>query len=184
MATQVPSKKEVALKFLEESVISIFLNPRAKESRVPEQFKKLPQLRLDVGLNMAVNIPDLNFDDEGFSCTLSFNRTPFWCSVPWKQVFAIMGDEDRAVVWPDDVPPEGQQGTRASKEDDAGREDSDGPAVAAVPQSAPAAERAAKAAPARARAQKTEKKNGLQAIQGGVSDGKKRELPPYLRVVK
>jgi hypothetical protein len=159
MATQVPSKKEVALKFLETSVISIFLNPRAKEARVPEQFKKLPQLRLDVGLNMAVNIPDLNFDDEGFSCTLSFNRTPFWCSVAWKHVFAIMGDEDRAVVWPDV-----QQGTRAGKEDEE--------VEAAPPQ--------AEAKPVR----KTAKKNTLQAIQGGVTDGKKRELPPYLRVVK
>jgi hypothetical protein len=179
MATQVPSKKDVALKFLEESVISIFLNPRAKEARVPEQFKKQPQLRLDVGLNMAVNIPDLNFDDEGFSCTLSFNRTPFWCSVPWKHVFAIMGEEDRAVVWPDDVPPEVQQGTRAPKEDS----DASVREIAAAPESAPAAPtHAAKAAPARAR--KTEKKNSLQAIQGGVPSGKKRELPPYLRVVK
>jgi pyruvate/2-oxoglutarate dehydrogenase complex dihydrolipoamide acyltransferase (E2) component len=110
VASQVPSKKEVALKFLESSMISVFLDPRPKNVIVPLQFKSQPQLRLDVGLNMSVQIPDLQFDDEAFSCTLSFNRTPFWCVIPWPSVFAVMGEDERAVVWPDDVPPEIQQG--------------------------------------------------------------------------
>jgi hypothetical protein len=116
VASQVPSKKEVALKFLESSMISVFLDPRPKNVIVPLQFKNQPQLRLDVGLNMSVQIPDLQFDDEAFSCTLSFNRTPFWCVIPWPAVFAVMGEDERAVVWPDDVPPEVQQGQRPAKE--------------------------------------------------------------------
>jgi hypothetical protein len=40
------------------------------------------------------------------SCTLSFNRTPFYCVVPWPGVYAMVGDDGRGMVWPDDVPPE------------------------------------------------------------------------------
>jgi len=44
---------------------------------VPAYFKKQPQLVLQVGLNMAIQIPDLKVDDEGVTCTLSFNRARF-----------------------------------------------------------------------------------------------------------
>jgi hypothetical protein len=40
------------------------------------------------------------------SCTLSFNRSPFYCVVPWSSVFAMVGDDGRGMVWPDDVPQE------------------------------------------------------------------------------
>jgi hypothetical protein len=55
---------------------------------------------------MPVPIPDLRLDEEGMSCTLSFNRTPFFCVVPWPSVYAMVGDDGRGMVWPDDVPPE------------------------------------------------------------------------------
>lgn len=171
MAAQVPSKKDVALKFLEVSLISIFLDPRGENVRVPDQFKKLPQLRLDVGLNMAVPINDLAFDDTGFSCTLSFNRTPFWCSVPWTHVFAIMGDEDRAVVWPDEVPPEVQQGSRMKEVESKPSEPNQAPAAEAKPAPEPRA----------AAAPKTAKRKPVPAA---APEPKKRELPPYLRVIK
>src|SRR6202022_5111453 len=73
---------------------------------VPPWFKKNPQLVLQVGLSMPVPIPDLRLDDDGLSCTLSFNRAPFFCVVPWTSVFAMVGDDGRGMVWPDDVPAE------------------------------------------------------------------------------
>lgn len=104
-----PPKKEVALALLERSNdkgIYVHLDPRQAAVVVPPWFKKQPQLVLQIGLNMAIPIPDLRLDDEGMSCTLSFNRSPFFCVVPWASVFAIVGDDARGMVWPDDVPAE------------------------------------------------------------------------------
>src|SRR5579883_1488941 len=101
-----PPKKEVALALLERSSVNVHLDPRQTAVVVPPWFKKQPQLVLQIGLNMPVPIPDLRLDDQGMSCTLSFNRSPFYCVVPWGSVFAMVGEDGRGMVWPDDVPAE------------------------------------------------------------------------------
>jgi len=106
MTQLLPPKKEVALALLERSNVDVYLDPRAKGVVVPPQFRKEPRLILKIGLNMPVPIPDLRLDDESLSCTLSFSRSPFYCVVPWPSVFAMVGDDGRGMVWPDDVPQE------------------------------------------------------------------------------
>jgi hypothetical protein len=106
---QPPPKKEVALALLQESSMFIHLDPRRPDVVVPKWFMGQPQLVLQVGLNMAIPIPDLKVDEVGVSCTLSFNRAPFWCRIPWSAVYALVGEDGRGGVWADDVPPEIQQ---------------------------------------------------------------------------
>lgn len=106
MTQLLPPKKEVALALLERSNVDVYLDPRAKGVVVPPQFRKEPRLILKIGLNMPVPIPDLRLDDDSMSCTLSFNRSPFYCIVPWSSVFAMVGEDGRGMVWPDDVPQE------------------------------------------------------------------------------
>lgn len=106
MTQLLPPKKEVALALLERSNVDVYLDPRASGVVVPPQFRKEPRLILKIGLNMPVPIPDLRLDDESMSCTLSFNRAKFYCVVPWLSVFAMVGDDGRGMVWPDDVPQE------------------------------------------------------------------------------
>jgi len=106
MSDPLPPKKEIALALLERSSVHVHLDPRAQGVLVPAWFKKQPQLVLQIGLNMPVPIPDLRLDEEGLSCTLSFNRTGFFCVVPWPSVYALVGDDGRGMVWPDNVPPE------------------------------------------------------------------------------
>ena len=101
-----PPKKEVALALLERSSVYVHLDPRQNAVVVPPWFKRQPQLVLQIGLNMPMPIPDLRLDDDGLSCTLSFNRSPFFCVVPWASVFAMVGEDGRGMVWPDDVPAE------------------------------------------------------------------------------
>jgi stringent starvation protein B len=101
-----PPKKDVALALLEESTVRIFLDPRRDGVIVPAWLRKQPQLLLDVGLNTPIPIPDLHVGDDAISCTLSFNRSPFYCVIPWTAVFALLGDGDRGMLWPDDVPDE------------------------------------------------------------------------------
>ncbi len=83
---QSPPKKDVALALLEESSMFIHLDPRRPDVLVPKGFMGQPQLVLQVGLNMAIPIPDLHIDEVGISCTLSFNRAPFWCRIPWSAI--------------------------------------------------------------------------------------------------
>ena len=106
MTQLLPPKKEVALALLERSNVDVYLDPRARGVVVPPQFRKEPRLILKIGLNMPVPIPDLRLDEESMSCTLSFNRSPFYCVVPWSSVFAMVGEDGRGMVWPDDVPQE------------------------------------------------------------------------------
>ena len=44
---------------------------------------------LDLWPAAPVPIRDLELDDDGLSVTLSFNRTPFHCVIPWVAVRAI-----------------------------------------------------------------------------------------------
>jgi stringent starvation protein B len=106
---QPPPKREVALALLEESSMFIHLDPRRPNVLVPKGFLTQHQLVLQVGLNMAIPIPDLTIDEAGISCTLSFNRAPFWCRIPWTAIYALVGEDGRGGVWPEEVPPEIQQ---------------------------------------------------------------------------
>lgn len=217
--TRLPKKKDVALALLEQSTVFVHLDPRSERVHVPVWFKKQPQLVLQIGLNMAVPIPDLQVDDEGLSCTLSFSRTPHFCQIPWAVVFALVGDNGRGMVWPDDVPPEvtaqaeNQARDKAKAEEAAGRlravpaqpapkDERTGRAAtkrksrakkpAAVPAHAvappskaeetkakPAPKRKRKAEPQPAPAPAAEAAEARKPVAKG-----KRELPPYLRVVK
>ncbi len=111
-----PPKKVVALALIEQSSVHLHLDPRAPGVVVPAWFKQQPQLVLQVGMNMPVPIPDLYLDDEKMSCTLSFNRSPFFCIIPWDAVFAMRGDDGRGMVWPDSLPPEVAKAGTAPRE--------------------------------------------------------------------
>jgi hypothetical protein len=112
---RLPPKKDVALALLEQASMYIHLDPRADSVQVPAWFKKQPQLVLQVGLNMAVPIPDLRVDEQGLSCTLSFNRSPFFCMIPWRAIFALVGEKGQAMVWAEDVPAEVAAQAQAQK---------------------------------------------------------------------
>ena len=163
---RLPPKKDVALALLEQASMYIHLDPRADSVHVPVWFKKQPQLVLQVGLNMAVPIPDLQVTDEGLSCTLSFNRSPFFCSIPWRAVFALVGEKGQAMVWAEDVPAEVAAQAQAQKQP------AERPRAHLRPvgegESAPAQPAAAEAKPeAVAPAKKTSAKKSARAAKEG-----------------
>jgi stringent starvation protein B len=113
-----PRKKAVALDLLERTSVFVHLDPRRPGVIVPAGFTKQPQLVLQIGLNMAISIPDLDVTEEGITCTLSFNKRPQFCSLPWSAIYALIGEQGGGMVWPEDVPPEvvSQQQSAAKKE--------------------------------------------------------------------
>jgi hypothetical protein len=187
--------------------VYVHLDPRHVTAVVPAWFKKQPQLVLQVGMNMPVPIPDLHVDDDGLSCTLSFNRSPFFCVVPWASVFAMVGDDGRGMVWPEDVPAEiARQAQVHGIDGGAQKEPARAPvaAKAAAPTKAkktrkrpplasvadrasaspPKATKTARAArPDRARAQEATPPTPVRPVPP-VERPKRKQLPPYLRVVK
>jgi len=108
MVSQVnlPGKKDVARALFLKGSVLMHLDPRLDNVVVPSWLRQQPQLVLTVGLDMAIPIPDLRVDDDGVYGTLSFNRSPFTCKVPWEAVFALVGDDGRGMVWPQSMPEE------------------------------------------------------------------------------
>jgi stringent starvation protein B len=113
-----PPKKAVALDLLERTSLFVHLDPRRPGVIVPLVFAKQSNLVLQIGLNMAIAIPDLEVGESGISCTLSFNRRPHLCRLPWSAIYALIGQEGGGMVWPEDVPPEvvAQQRSAAKKD--------------------------------------------------------------------
>jgi stringent starvation protein B len=175
-----PPKKEVALALLERSSVHVHLDPRAGGVAVPVWFKKQPQLVLQIGLNMPVPIPDLRLDDEGMSCTLSFSRQPFFCMVPWSSVFAMVGDDGRGMVWPDDVPPEiASQARQAEGAPAAGATSAASATEAQTPAKRPAPKRAP--APVEAAAEERPKAKKSRAKKPRASASASGEAEPEIR---
>jgi stringent starvation protein B len=208
---RLPAKKDVALALLEQSTVFVHLDPRREEVRVPPWFKKEHQLVLQIGLNMTIPIRDLDVGEDALSCTLSFNRSPHFCRIPWSSVFALVGENGRGMVWPDDVPPEvaAQAARQQAKEKPklhAVAEERPAPRAPAqleVPKPAKARrprkprpakdpavaapeqrKRRARPAPALAAEPAAEAPKAQPAARSASGPGSKRELPPYLRVIK
>lgn len=101
-------KKDRLLEVLADDWAFVYLDSRRPGVVVPPWLKKNHSLALQIGHNMTKPIPDLQIDDEGFRCTLSFSLAPHWCSVPWDAVFCIRSDshKDRVYHWPESMPEE------------------------------------------------------------------------------
>jgi stringent starvation protein B len=170
---KLPPKKEVLDSFLENGSARIYIDPRRVGALVPQWFSKQPELVLRVGYTLSPPIPDLKVTDDAVSATLSFNRAPFFCKMPWSVIFAIVSDvSGRGVVWPEDVPIESQllkpqrpHPIQAVRSRDAAP---DAPRVA--PSLGP---------------KKAQEPPDADSTSTDAGEGKpKRKLPPYLRVVK
>jgi hypothetical protein len=207
-----PPKKDVALALLQGPRLFIHLDPRKPDVIVPPHFKRQAQLVLQVGLNMAVPIPDLRVDDEGVTCTLSFNRSPFWCRLPWSALYALVGEDKRGMIWPDEVPaevesaqkqqkgpepqgakPRGQRGAKKRERPPREREVDEKADLKSGEAAAQGREMRTSARPlaplpisARPLTPGAARTAGAPPTKGPDEAAKpgKRELPPYLRVVK
>lgn len=161
-----PPKKVVALAILEQSKVRLHLDPRADGVVVPLQFKRQPQLLLDIGLNLPVPIPDLYLDDDKITCTLSFGGRPFYCILPWPSIFAMVGDDGRGMVWPESLPPEVVAAQSMPKEAK--------PKLAAVPPPPPS----------EAKVEKEEKKPAAKKASPAKMPGAKKTSPAPAKKTK
>jgi stringent starvation protein B len=197
--TVLPPKKDVMVALIQRSSVYIHLDPRREGVRVPPWFRNQPQLVLQVGLNMAIPIPDLGIEDDAVSCTLSFSRSPHFCYVPWPAVYALMGEDGKGMVWPDDIPPEvaAQQAEQARKErakervkvaptgvkNKAGSRPNQGASSDKAPHPASPVQNVA-TRPSRSEDSGAKREGRAGGGAEARKKDSKRPLPPYLRVVK
>ena len=105
------SKRELVEAFLREEggMANVTFDTKRVGVKIPAYLKRDAAATLAFGYEMAVPIPDLVVDGDGFSGTFSFMRQPFFCRVPWSAVFVVgpyEGDEDGTehTVYPRAVP--------------------------------------------------------------------------------
>ncbi len=101
-----PSKREQLEALLQQGSVFVHLDPRRPGVSVPSWLARRPQLVLQLGYNFPIPIPDLTIGADGVRCTLSFNRAPHACVVPWAAVYALVAQDGAMSVWSDDLPPE------------------------------------------------------------------------------
>lgn len=205
-----PLKRDVAKMLLRKGSLFVHLDPRASDVFVPPWLRHQAQLVLQVGFDMPIPIPDLRVDDDGVFGTLSFSRNPFTCAVPWHAVFALVGDEGRGMVWPESMPPEiaaevEREAMRSKISGDAepprrsdfvrgdfdsrtnGRRDSDSRGTRILregPYADIAGPKEREPAVLRAAEPRAPRRGDSNRPPAGRTAGRRRALPPYLRVVK
>jgi len=224
-ASLLPPKRDVALALVQTATsVFIHLDPRGAEVLVPSWFKNQPELVLQVGLNLVPPIVDLDIGADALSATLSFNRRPEFCKIPWSAIWGLVGDDGRGMIWPESVPPEvaarapgrasgagkagsgksgsgkaggGKVGSGKVGSGQVGAGKATGPARkgaghlrAAGPSSDPAKPSEATSAPATlneatsAPAESAQEAKSTDESLAPSAAPRKRELPPYLRIVK
>lgn len=199
MSSPLPNKRDVTVALLQSSFsVFVHLDPRRERVSVPPQFRRQPHLILEIGLNMPVPIHDLVVDDDGITCTLSFNRSPHWCRMPWSSVFAIVGQDQRGMVWPNDVPADSQfrfaqvpqeeakpkpRAVRAVRSDTPEEPVADEEKTDTQAEADGADETRAEAPPPEADDAEGRVEEGSTSPEPAPKS-KGRKLPPYLRVVK
>lgn len=93
------SKRAVVAHMLQLGDVMLHLCPRIEGVVAPERFMHMEVLVLHVGLNMPVPISDLALDDDAIRATLSFDREPFHCVIPWNALMGASIEPDVAVIW-------------------------------------------------------------------------------------
>jgi stringent starvation protein B len=185
-ASMLPPKREVALALVQTATsVFIHLDPRPADVNVPSWFKSQPELVLQVGLNLVPAIVDLDIGQDALSATLSFNRRPEHCRIPWSAIWGLVGDDGRGMIWPESVPPEvaarapgRPTGAKAGGPERGARKSGGGHLRAA------GQPKEAQQAPTSAPAKPEQAPTAAPAGSGSTAPPARRELPPYLRIVK
>ena len=147
-------KREALEALLKTTWAYLHVDGRMSGVDLPDWLRE-PAVKLQLGYDMPLPIPDLRIDDEGVVATLSFRRIPHRCVLPWSAVYAVTDLDGQGVMFPADVPAEVQGSFAAAPAPGSP------PAAAAAAEDVPAA---ATAAPEPARAGKKPRPSHLKLV--------------------
>lgn len=128
--TPTKSKQEVLDELLDKGMVQVLVDARQKGVEVPPHL--IGDLQLRLNLSRRFGLP-LVFDDDGIIATLTFQKIPHECKLPWEAIYAIISYvTGEPFLFPEDVPLE------VVLEADNTIDKPAGPRPAAVPQPQPA----------------------------------------------
>ncbi len=98
------AKREALLNMLEEGLIAIILDARHPDVVVPSYLKN--DFDLILKLSYRFGLPDLEIGEDAISVTLSFNKTPHFCHIPFDAIWGIsqLSQVDDVAIFIEDVP--------------------------------------------------------------------------------
>lgn len=101
-------KLEVFRQLVDQGMVMVVMDTRRKGVQVPPRFADDYQLRLNFSLKFYID--DFEYDEYGVRASLSFNKVPYYCDIPWHAIYALNSQAvEQGVMWPDDVPSELQE---------------------------------------------------------------------------
>lgn len=86
--------------------VFVHVDPRVPGVSLPEWLRRDAQVVLQLGIDLPIPIPDLRVDENGFFGTLAFHDVSYPCEANWDAVFALVGEDGRGMVWPESLPRE------------------------------------------------------------------------------
>jgi stringent starvation protein B len=100
-----PEKLRMFARLIEQGMTMVSLDARREGVRVPHHLAG--ELLLNLNFSLRFGIDDFAFDDDGVRASLTFNKVPFFCEIPWSAVFQMTStvNADR-MMWPDSLPAE------------------------------------------------------------------------------
>lgn len=102
---QEESDKKHALfaKWLELGTVCVLFDARSLDAKVPKEFEKRGDLRLNFCYEF--HVPDFGFNERGVWSTLTFDSGHFFCVVPWTSVYGLQSAKlNQGAVWFESFP--------------------------------------------------------------------------------
>lgn len=115
-STQSKEKQEFFTKLINAGLTLTKFDPNSPGVQIPAFLKKEEAVALKWSHKFGIS--DFSYDSNGISATLSFNREPFYCVVPWEAISDIWLDSDKnfGKTWENN--PDGESGTEPELEKD------------------------------------------------------------------
>ena len=100
-----PEKLRMFARFVDQGMTMVSLDARREGVRVPQHLAG--ELMLNLNFSLRFGIDDFAYDDDGVRASLTFNKVPFFCEIPWGAVYQMTStvNADR-MMWPDSLPAE------------------------------------------------------------------------------
>ena len=100
------AEKEAMFRAAAERWVFVHLDARRSDVVLPPKLKTEWNVTLQISAAIPTMTRDLVIDADGVRCTLSFNRQPFHCVIPWEAIFGMVGSDGAVATYAESMPPE------------------------------------------------------------------------------
>lgn len=102
--TQPTSPKDILLQLLDQGLVMLHINARHPDVIVPPYLKDDHHLRIN--LSYRFRLTDLSIDERAVSVTLSFQKQPFHCVIPFTALWGLSQphDPENLILFPEALP--------------------------------------------------------------------------------